>query len=100
MKCEEVKSLTDLYLDGQLTEELSAGIDRHILRCTLCAGEIRSLEQVRSLLRGSIAPAEPSAAYRERAAAQLRDRLSEHLRVAEPADDGRQWILPFARLEL
>jgi len=95
MKCEEAGALLDLHLEGELPQELADRLDRHLLRCAQCAGELRSLEQTRSLLRKALDPAEPSPAYRERALARLTDRLAPHLRPAADQDVGRQWSLPF-----
>jgi len=100
MKCDEVKSLLDLHLDGELPMELTAKLDRHLLRCPQCAGELRSLEQTRSLLREAAPPCVPSPAFRERAAARLHTELAAHLRPAGGEESGRQWILPFSRHEV
>ena len=100
MKCEETKSLLDLHLDGDLPLELADKLDRHLLRCPQCAGELRSLEQTKRLLRAAVAPAEPSPAFRERAAARLHNLLASHLRPAVGQEAGRQWILPFSRNEV
>ena len=100
MRCEETKSLLDLHLDGELPLELTEKLDRHMLRCPQCAGELRSLEQTKRLLREAIAPEESSPAFRERAVARLHDQLSSHLRTAVDHEMGRQWILPFSRHEV
>jgi hypothetical protein len=100
MRCEEAQLLLDLHLDNSLPQELAVKLDRHLLRCSQCAGELRSLEQTRALLRDAIPPAEPTPAFRERAAARLHDSLAAHLRPAATPAAARQWILPFTRQEL
>src|SRR5438045_1716947 len=94
MRCDEAEALLDIHLDGELPQEMADKLDRHLLRCALCAGQLRSLEQTRTLLRITLQPAEPSPAYRERALARLSDRLAPHLRPTVIQDDGRQWVLP------
>ena len=97
MRCEEIKSLLDLHLDRELPEELEKRVARHLLRCAGCAYEAHTLAQTRSMLRDAIPAIESSPTYRERAAAKLLDRLSDHLRPVLEQENGRQWILPFAR---
>ena len=99
MRCEETLNLIDLYLDGELPEELKAKVDRHLLRCLACGGEVRALEQTRALLSQAFAPEAPSPSYRERASARLLDRLAPHLRPEPALTDPRQWELPFAKRE-
>ena len=82
MKCEEARSLLDLYLDHQLPAELTVRLDRHLLRCSQCAGDLRSLEQACNLLRLEAERAEASPSFRERTAARLQDRLAAHLKPA------------------
>jgi hypothetical protein len=95
MKCEEAEALLDLHLGHELPQELSDKLDRHLLRCARCAGEMRSLEQVCDLLHNTFEPAQPSPSYRERALARLNDQLAPNMRPVEGVSDGRQWVLPF-----
>jgi|SRR5579884_2694252 len=99
MKCEELNGLLDQYLDGELPEEASRRIDRHLMRCQACAYEIRTLEQTRALLREGVETAEASPGFRERTTARLLDAFAAHLRPAPEATEGRQWTLPFLREE-
>ncbi|HLJ57745.1 MAG TPA: zf-HC2 domain-containing protein [Chthonomonadaceae bacterium] len=99
MRCEEAGALLDLYLDGCLPLELSTKLDRHLLRCAACPGELRSLEQTIALLREASSPEQPSPSFRERAAARLQSQLAGHLRSTSKDDVGRQWILPFTGTE-
>jgi anti-sigma factor RsiW len=96
MRCEELRELLDLHLDGELPEEMSRKLERHLLRCPDCAYEARALEQTRAMLREAISPEETTPAFRERTTARLLDALSAHLRPAREAEVGRQWKLPFA----
>ncbi len=100
MRCEEARTLLDLYLDGELPQELADRLDRHLLRCAGCAGEIRTLEQTLTLLRGAVESAEATPGFRERAAARLQDRLASHLRPSARPAPGRQWALPFPRQDV
>ena len=97
MRCDEAKDLLDLHMDDELPLELAAKLDRHLLRCAPCAGEVRALEQARALLRSAVPRAEASPAFRERTAARLHDVLAQYLRPAPAEDDARQWILPFPK---
>lgn len=96
MRCDEIRSLLDLYLDRELPEEMEGRIARHLLRCPGCAYEAHTLTQTWRMLQEAIPAAETSPAFRERAAARLADRLSGHLRPVREPETGRQWILPFA----
>lgn len=99
MRCEELSGLMDSYLDGELSEELTRQLDRHLLRCPACAYEARTLEQTRAMLREAVAPTEVSPGFRERASARLLDAFADRLQPARKAEDSRQWTLPFAREE-
>jgi anti-sigma factor RsiW len=94
MRCDEMQTLLDLHIDGELPEELARKIERHLLRCPACAYEARTLEQTRALLREGMASAEPSPAFRERTSARLLDALAPYLRPEVEAVHGRQWALP------
>jgi anti-sigma factor RsiW len=94
MRCDELQGLLDLFIDGDLTEEMRARIDRHLLRSPACSYAARSLEQTRSMLRDAVEPANPSPAYRERTLAKLMDALSDHLQT-DTWKDARQTTLPF-----
>ena len=94
MRCNEFRSLTDLYTDGNLPNELVERVEKHLLICSQCAGEVRSLEQVRALLSESIPVAGSTASFRDRTIARLHHELEGHLRAAPSVVDSRQWILP------
>ncbi len=101
MRCEEMRDLLDLYMDGELPEETSQRLSRHLLRCTQCASEIQTLEQTRTMLREAIPASETSSAFRERTSARLLDAFAAHLRPVPDATSlaTRQWTLPFPREE-
>ncbi len=94
MPCTEFAGLLDPYLDGALCEETRSAVDRHLLRCALCAFEVRSLEQTRALLREACGPAEARPGYRERLVARLHDAFEDVLEPG-PVPSGGQWALPF-----
>jgi anti-sigma factor RsiW len=94
MRCDELTALIDLYVAGDLPDELSQRVERHLLRCARCAHEVRSLEQTQALLRDAVPCAGTSPQFRERAMARLHDALAPELnRHPEPVND-RQWSLP------
>ena len=94
MRCDEVKDMLDLYVDGELTEEIRRKIDRHLLGCTPCGGEVHALIQTGSMLKNAISAAEVSPAFRERAAARLLNALAPSLRPIPEPEMCRQWSLP------
>ena len=71
MICEEVRELSDLYVDGELSEEAQSRLERHLIGCAACAYEIRSREQVRSLLKESLAHPHAAPGFRERILARF-----------------------------
>ncbi len=96
MRCNKITELLDLYIDCELAEETRARVDRHLLRCSECAFEVRSLEQTRALLRDAFPSAESSPAFREKMAARLLEEFADQLRP-EPIRSEGQWSLPFLR---
>lgn len=96
MRCEDAALLLDECLEGLLSEELRTRVERHLLRCSACASELKGLEQTRTLLRDALPRREASPAFRERAAARLEDALQDVL-CREPGPAETQWELPFLR---
>jgi len=94
MRCADISELIDLYLDGDLSDESRARVQRHLIRCESCAYQLRSMDQARELLRDAHPHAQSSPSFRERASARLQDSFSDVLR-REPAADETQWTLPF-----
>src|SRR5579859_1041481 len=94
MRCDAIRDLLDLYVDGDLPEEADRKVDRHLLRCPACAYEVRTLEQTRAMLRAAVPPTEASPAFRERTAAYLVHALSDRLKPVQEIVPSRQWILP------
>jgi len=99
MRCDALPGLLDLYLDGDLPEEMARKVDRHLLRCPACAYEARTLEQTKRMLREAIPAEEASPTFREKTAAKLLDSLSDRLKLPANEPLGRQWTLPFTREE-
>ena len=93
MKCKEIEDLLDLYADRELSEEVRARIDRHLMGCAACAYRIRSIEQTRSLLRDAYPAAESAPAFRERMEAKLESELGDLLKP-ESGETVNQWSLP------
>jgi anti-sigma factor RsiW len=93
MRCDELRDLLDLHMDGELPIETTRKMERHLLRCQSCAYELHTLQQTRAMLREAVAPSETTLQFRERALGRLTDRLAPNARPA--AVNARQWILPF-----
>lgn len=94
MRCSDFQELLDLYMDGDLPEEMRARLERHLLRCAECAFQARTLEQTRAHLRAAYPHPEPPPAFREKMAARLQDAFQDRLR-REPEPNAAQWSLPF-----
>jgi anti-sigma factor RsiW len=90
MRCEELRSLLDLYLDGELPEEAAQKLDRHLLRCPACTYEVRTLEQTRAMLREAVEPTVTAPGFRERALARLLNALEPSLHARPRQQYGRQ----------
>ena len=93
LRCEEIEELADLYVEGELSEESTARISRHLFRCPDCSYRIRSIEQTRGLLRDAAPKRESNPGFRERMSARLHAEFAEHLTL-EPADLPGQLALP------
>lgn len=93
MRCDDLRDLLDLHLDGELPTESARKMERHLLRCQSCAYELHALQQTRAMLREAVAPAETTPHFRERTLARLLDAFAPHARPA--VVNGRQWTLPF-----
>ena len=93
MRCEEMRDLLDLHLDGELPTDTARKIERHLLRCPPCAHELHTLRQTRNMLREAVAPSETTPGFRERTLARLHNEFAPHARPA--AINARQWTLPF-----
>ncbi len=95
MTCDNVQKLTDLYLDSQLLEELTADFETHLATCKSCTSELQSLIQAHDFLLAGVAPAEVSPAFLERTTAKLYDIFADRLHSSAPKEFDRQWTLPF-----
>ena len=78
LDCALAGELLPNYLDEELTEELAARVQAHLICCHCCAWEVESLRQSLLALRASAQEAAPSEEFR----AQLRDRLRRDHRAA------------------
>ena len=60
MTCGDLLPLAGNYLDGELPEEMGDRIQRHLLRCATCRGEVESLRMAVEVLKAGCTPAAPS----------------------------------------
>ncbi len=95
MRCDDLRDLLDLHLDGELPTESARKMERHLLRCQSCAYELHALQQTRAMLREAVAVAETTPQFRERTLARLLDAFAPHARPI--TEKGRQWVLPFEK---
>lgn len=81
MKCADVRELLSNYMDQELTETMMQRVEKHLLRCSNCAYEARSIEQARDLLRQSVESPMVSEQIGERVLHHLRQRFP-HLQAS------------------
>lgn len=93
MRCDELRDLLDLHMDGELPTETARKMERHLLRCQACAAELHTLQQARTMLREAEPTSETTPAFRERTLARLLDNFAP--RVRADVVNARQWTLPF-----
>ena len=75
MRCDDVLALVDHYLDGELTEELCARVERHLLRCGACRDEIHTLRLTLDTLAESHAHVTAGEGFVLNALTEVRSRL-------------------------
>lgn len=63
MTCGDLLPLAGSYLDGELPSEVCDGIQRHLLRCASCRGEVESLRMAIEVLKAGCTPAVPSQSF-------------------------------------
>ncbi len=68
MKCNEVQEHLSAWLDGEVSEELSAALATHLDECPACQAELAALERLDAALAEleALAPAGLAAAVRRR----------------------------------
>lgn len=93
MRCDELRDLLDLHMDGELPTETARKLERHLLRCQPCAAELHTLQQTRTMLRAAEPISETTSSFRERTLARLLDNFAP--RVRANVVNARQWTLPF-----
>ena len=71
MNCSEVRESLSAWLDGELTPEVGALVDRHLASCDACLRELAQLEALEQALAALPAPAPPPG-LPEKVAARLR----------------------------
>ena len=93
MRCDELRDLLDLHMDGELPTETARKMERHLMRCQPCAAELHTLQQTRTMLREAYPQSETTSTFRERTLARLLDNFSPRIRA--DVVNVRQWTLPF-----
>ncbi|MFO7897463.1 MAG: zf-HC2 domain-containing protein [Planctomycetota bacterium] len=58
MTCAEIRHLLDEYVDGELSAEREAAVDRHLAECPTCRAELEAVERTAELVRSL--PREPA----------------------------------------
>ena len=96
MRCEEVRTRLDAYLDGELSETERPQLRDHVAGCVDCGPELAALERLRDNIRG--------AAPRYRAPPALRSQIRSAIRREEaahmPAPRAPGWLAYAASIML
>lgn len=77
MKCDKVKRMLSLVLDGEAPAELRVAVEDHIERCAECRKEFQELKEIKALLQSMPSPEMPSY-LTARTLARLREKESAH----------------------
>ncbi|MBK7141207.1 MAG: zf-HC2 domain-containing protein [bacterium] len=86
MTCHQAVPLLDDYLDGELSPQQVADLERHLADCPACTSELESGKKLRDLLkqtRDASTPPEPGADYWSESEALIYARTVESSRSAE-----------------
>jgi len=99
MKCSELRSDLHLYSDGELAEDASAAVARHLDSCPLCRAELSEIVSLRSEMRLMARPEMKAGAFRalrESIAAELAPAFGyPSFRLIEESSNWfRTWIMP------
>lgn len=65
MKCNEAQDLLSAWYDGELSEEMAAGVQRHVAGCARCEEEMRAYRSLSSLAAGLPDPEPPAAIWEQ-----------------------------------
>ena len=84
MTCREIQSLAGSYLDGELPEETSTVLQRHMLGCAACRAEVDSLRMAMEVWQSAQVPAAASEEFATAALDRLRRELGAVTRIPEP----------------
>ncbi len=84
MTCQDTQTLAANYLDGELPEEMSERIQRHLLRCAPCRNEAESLRVAVQVLQSAHRSVQPDPEYVASALLTLRRELDCVTRLPEP----------------
>src|SRR5438270_3395078 len=82
MRCEAYKERLDAYVDAELSPEEMRAADAHLKTCELCAGDARTLGQLKREVRAAGKAYAPSLDFRRRVEAA----------IAPPKRTSRFWV--------
>jgi len=83
LKCDEAQALFPAYLEDGLTPDLTGAVDRHLMECAPCNGELNKLRKEEDILVEALRELRPSDSYRGRVAAMC---AQMHARASEMAE--------------
>jgi anti-sigma factor RsiW len=82
MSCQQVSSLIDAFVDGELSDEESLGVEQHVAVCDACSERTHFTSALRRSVRhAAVAGAQPSEGFEARLAGALR---AERERILAP----------------
>jgi len=85
MRCDEVRTRLEAYIDGELAEVERAPLRGHLVDCPECGPEVAALERLREGIRRSAPAYRAPEALRSQIRFALRQEVAASTRAARPA---------------
>ena len=98
MDCEEFRERLDLYVDGELSEELTEAAREHLKGCASCAKAEAGLRHLRSSLKRVVNRHQPPPTLEAETLRSIRSRKS--VRAGRALDEGRRDGTPVWRAKV
>lgn len=93
MRCDQVKKIIPVYMDGELGREETRLVKEHITSCAACCREIEAFEQSWAML-GEWKDIPPRSGYISRFWTRVSQELSWRERIGKAVKEGLQNRLP------
>lgn len=99
MKCDDIKKMIPVYLDGELKEPEAGTVKEHLAECASCRKEAHAFGRAWKLM-GEYADIEPDSAYVSRFWTELARRKSWVERLRDKFSHPAQWRPAFVTLSI